>query len=94
MAKWGKIGGRGRGRWAQNVRDFASLRIEKGELAVGVYFSLHPITIEVEEAVQVLMDGERIVNVPNSLKFVDAAKALYAATLAAQANAVPAEVQP
>lgn len=98
MAKWGMIGGRGRSRWSQNVVQYASLRIENGELLSGVYLTCHPIATEVEDAVHGFIEGVRIINVPNDKKFCAAVREQYAAALAALAAGetvpVECEVQP
>lgn len=101
MAKWGKIGGRGRRtpQFFVNARDFVCMYMSGGELLSGVYRTAQPFATEVDEAVQGFLDGVKAINVPNDRKFCVAVREQYAAAVAAQGSqvatvAVPAEVLP
>lgn len=68
---------------------YASLRIEDGQLLSGVYLTLHPIATEVDEAVTGFLEGVRIINVPNDKKFCAAVREQYAAAVAGQEEVQP-----
>lgn len=92
MAKWGKIGGRGRSRYFFNVYEYACLSLQDGELVSSPYRTAQPTATEVSEAVQGFLDGVTVINVPNSKQFCAAVREQYAAAKAAE-DAAPAEVQ-
>lgn len=93
MAKWGKIGGRGRrGNYFSNAYSYACLSLVDGELLSSGYRTAQPIATEIDEAVQGFLDGVTQINVPNSRTFCAAVREQYEAAKAAQ-NAASTEVE-
>lgn len=92
MAKWGKIGGRGRRARYFDAHAYCCLYMQDGEIMAGAYRTAQPIATEVDEAVQGFLDGVAQINVPNDKKFCAAVREHYAAVVVVKSS-VPAEVQ-
>jgi hypothetical protein len=79
MAKWGKIGGRGRRtpQFFVNARDFVCMYMRDGELLSGGYRTAQPYATEVADAVEGFLEGVDQINVPNDRKFCAAVRQQY-----------------
>lgn len=91
MAKWGKIGGRGRRARYFDAHAYCCLYMQDGEIMAGAYRSAQAIATEVDEAVQGFLDGVTQINVPNSRTFCAAVIEQYAAAKVTQGSEIEAE---